>query len=186
MLGKLRYASKYMAVKFFSETKKWGINWMCRQPEISRAAYYKWLHREIPKCGLKNVELAELIKEYNGRFNHILGYRRMTSWINHFNHTDYSRKRAHRIMKKLGIHAVIRKKNKKYTLSTPEITAGNKLKREFTASLLYFITPNTSLRTHITFEKGIYLLDGQPILLPTETLDRRKWRILRRRKNRPN
>ena len=134
MLGKLRYASKYMAVKFFSETKKWSINWMCKQPGISRAAYYKWLYREIPKCELKNVELAELIKEYNERFNHILGYRRMTSWINHFNHTDYSRKQVHRIMKKLGIHAVIRKKNKKYTLSTPEITAENKLKREFTAS----------------------------------------------------
>jgi len=31
---------------------------MCRQLEISRAAYYKWLHREIPKCELKNIELA--------------------------------------------------------------------------------------------------------------------------------
>ena len=35
------------------------------------------------------MKLAELIKEYDERFNHILGYRRMTSWINHFNHTDY-------------------------------------------------------------------------------------------------
>ena len=58
MPGKLRHASKYMAVKFFSETKKWSIDWMCRQLEISRAAYYKWLHREIPKCELKNIELA--------------------------------------------------------------------------------------------------------------------------------
>ncbi len=33
------------------------------------------------------MRLAELIKEYDERFNHILGYRRMTSWINHFNHT---------------------------------------------------------------------------------------------------
>ena len=133
MPGKLRYASKYMAVKFFSETEKWSINRMCKQPGISRAAYYKWLHREIPECELENVQLAELIKEYNERFNHILGYRRMTSWINHFNHTDYSCKRVCGIMKKSGIHAVIRKKKKKYTLSTPEITAENKLKREFTA-----------------------------------------------------
>ena len=144
-LGKLRYASKYMAVKFFSETKKWSINWMCSQLEISRAAYYKWLHREIPKCELKNIELAELIKEYNERFNHILGYRRMASWINHFNHTNYSRKRIHRIMKKLGIHALIRKKKKKYILSTPEITAENKLKRDFTAS-----RPNEKWVTDVT------------------------------------
>ena len=39
----------------------------------------KWLHREIPEHELKNIELAELIKEYDERFDHILGYRRMTS-----------------------------------------------------------------------------------------------------------
>ena len=134
-----------MAVKFFSETKKWSINWMCRQLEISRAAYYKWLHREIPECELENVQLAELIKEYNERFNHILGYRRMASWMNHFNHTDYSCKCIHRIMKKLGIHAMIRKKKKKYTLSTPEITTANKLKRDFMAS-----KPNEKWVTDVT------------------------------------
>ena len=144
-LGKLRYDSKYMAIKFFYETKNWSINWMCRQLEISRAAYYKWLHREIPEYELENVRLAELIKEYDERFNHILGYRRMTSWINHFNHTNYSRKRVHRIMKKLDIHAVIRKKKKKYRSSTPEITAENKLKRDFTAS-----KPNEKWVTDIT------------------------------------
>ena len=83
---------------------------MCKQLEISRAAYYKWIHREIPEQELENIELAELIKEYDERFNHILGYRRMTSWINHFNHTHYGKKRVHRIMQKLDIHAVIRKK----------------------------------------------------------------------------
>ena len=34
----------------------------------------------------------------------------MTDWINHFNQTHFSKKRIHRIMKKLGIHSVIRKK----------------------------------------------------------------------------
>ena len=87
-LGKLRYDSKFIAIKFFYETKNWSINWMCKQLEISRAAYYKWLHREIPKKEAENMKLAEFIKEYDERFNHILGYRRMTSWINHFNHTD--------------------------------------------------------------------------------------------------
>lgn len=37
---------------------------MCRQLEISRAAYYKWLHREIPYEELENIRLAELVKEY--------------------------------------------------------------------------------------------------------------------------
>ena len=37
-------------------------------------------------------------------------------------------------MKKLNIHAAIRKKKKKYNSSTPETTAENKLKRDFNAT----------------------------------------------------
>lgn len=134
-----------MAIKFFSEKKNWSINWMCKQLEISRAAYYKWLHREIPEQELENLKLAELIKEYDERFNHILGYRRMTSWINHFNHTNYKRKRVHRIMKKLEIHALIRKKKKKYPSSKPEAVATNKLNRDFNAT-----APNEKWVTDVT------------------------------------
>ena len=125
--------------------QNWSINWMCKQLEISRAAYYKWLHREIPKKEAENMKLAEFIKEYDERFNHILGYRRMTSWINHFNHTDYKPKRVHRIMKKLGIHSVIRKKKKKYTSSAPESIAENKLGRDF-----YACAPNEKWATDVT------------------------------------
>ena len=106
-LGKVRHESKYLAVQYIYTEKNWSIGWMCRQLEISRSAYYKWLHREVPDEELENIRLAELIKEYDERFCHILGYRRMTSWINHFNHTQYSKNRVHRIMKKLGIHSVL-------------------------------------------------------------------------------
>ena len=131
---------------------------MCKQLEISRAAYYKWLHREIPEQELENMELAELIKEYDERFNHILGYRRMASWINHFNHTHYGQKRVHRIMQKLDIHAVIRKKKKKYKSSMPDETAENKLGRDF-----YATAPNEKWATDVTefkvpgTQKKIYL-----------------------------
>ena len=113
-LGKLRFESKYQAIKYFYEKKQWSINWMCKQLGISHAAYYKWLHRTIPEQESENTKLAELIKEYDERFGHILGYRRMTSWINHFNHTSYSKNRVHRIMKKLGIHSIIRKKKNNF------------------------------------------------------------------------
>ena len=76
-LGKLRYDSKFMAVKFFHKTKGWSINWMCKQLEISRAAYYKWLHREIPKQELENTRLAELIKEYDERFTSVIAHQAM-------------------------------------------------------------------------------------------------------------
>lgn len=127
-LGKLRNQSKYLTIQHFYEEKHWSINWMCQQLDISHSSYYKWLHRSVPDQEQENIKLAELIKEYDERFCHILGYRRMTKWINHFNHTHYSKNRVHRIMQKLGIHSVIRKKKKKYRSSTPEATAENLLK----------------------------------------------------------
>ena len=144
-LGKVRHESEYLTVRHYHTEKNWSIGWMCRQLEISRAAYYKWLHREIPDTEHETIRLAELIKEYDERFNHILGYRRMTSWINHFNHTAYSKNRVHRIMKKLGIHSVIRKKKKKYTYSKPDETAENILQRDFYAS-----APNQKWATDVT------------------------------------
>lgn len=118
---------------------------MCGQLEISRAAYYKWTHREIPQEEQENIKLAGLIREYDERFRHILGYRRMTSWLNHFNHTNYGKNRVRRIMKKLGIHSMIRKKKKKYNPSTPEATAENKLNRDFHAT-----APNQKWSTDVT------------------------------------
>ena len=106
-LGKQRHEAKYIAIKHFHKEKCWSIKWMCMKLNISRAAYYKWLHREIPEQELENQKLAELIVENDERFGHILGYRRMTSWINHFNYTNYSKKR-------LNINLAIRKKKKKY------------------------------------------------------------------------
>lgn len=38
--------------------------------------------------------------------------------------------------------------------------------------VLFF--PNSSIRTRVTYEKGIYLLGGQPILFPTDTLDKKE------------
>lgn len=144
-LGKQRYESKYLAIKYFYRERKWSINWMCKQLNISHAAYYKWLHRSVPEQEAENIKLAELIKEYDERFGHILGYRRMTLWINHFNHTSYSKSRIHRIMKKLAIHSVIRRRKKKYQPSNPEATADNKLRRDFNAT-----KPNEKWVTDVT------------------------------------
>lgn len=73
-LGKVRHESNYSAIRYFHTEKGWSIEWMCKQLEISRAAYYKWLHREVPDAECENIRLAELIKEYDERFHHILGF----------------------------------------------------------------------------------------------------------------
>ena len=144
-LGKVRHESKYLTIKHFHKEKTWSKELMCKHLEISRAAYYKWSHREVPDAEHENIKLAELIKEYDERFNHILGYRRMTSWINHFNHTKYSKNRVHRIMKKLGIYSVIRKKKKKYASTKPDEVAENILQRNF-----YATAPNQKWATDVT------------------------------------
>ena len=144
-LGKVRYESKYLTIQFLHAKKGWSIRWMCRHLGISKAAYYKWLHRPVPQAEQENLMLAELIREYDEQYNHILGYRRMTVWINRLNGTCYSKNRIHRIMQTIGIHSVIRKQSKKYKKSTPEKTAENILKRDFNAS-----RPNEKWVTDIT------------------------------------
>ena len=145
ILGRLRHNAKYLTIKYFSMEKQWNICWMCRKLDISKAAYYRWLNREVPDAEKENTLLAQLIKEYDESFGHILGYRRMTSWINRLNNKHYSQNRVHRIMRKLGIKSVIRAKSGKYKHSTPEATAENILKRDFLAS-----RPNEKWVTDVT------------------------------------
>lgn len=144
-LGKVRFESKYLAIQYFYENKRWSIRWMCQQLGIARAAYYKWLHREAPEAERENVLLAQLIQEYDDRFNHILGYRRMTLYINRLNNKHYSKNRVHRVMKVINIHSVIRRKRKKYQSSTSETTAENILNRDFFSK-----APNEKWATDVT------------------------------------
>ena len=132
-------------MKHFNEERQWSISWMCGKLDISRASYYKWLNRKVPREEQENETIAVLIREYDERFGHILGYRRMTLWINRLNSTNYSRNRIHRIMQKLNIHAVIRKKRPNYVYSKAESVAENILQRNFTAS-----APNEKWVTDVT------------------------------------
>jgi len=144
-LGKVRFEAKYMAIQYFYENKGWSIRWMCHQLGVTKGAYYKWLHREVPTEEQENILLAQLIQEYDNRFNHILGYRRMTLYINRLSSKHYSKNRVHRIMKVLNIHSVIRRKRKKYQSSVPEATAENILNRDF-----YAKAPNEKWATDVT------------------------------------
>lgn len=144
-LGRLRHARTYEAIQQCHAENTWSIRWLCSQAGITRASYYQWLNREIPAEEKENETIAQLIQEYDERFQHILGYRRMTDWINRLNHTHYSRNRIHRLMKELGIHSVIRRKKSKYRKSTPEAKAENILHRDFLAE-----RPNQKWATDVT------------------------------------
>lgn len=118
---------------------------MCKQLEVSRSGYYKWLHRKETKEEVENKQLSIWIKEYDNKYNHILGYRRMTNWINRDKGTSFSKGRVQRIMNLLGIKALIRAKRKKYKGSTSKAIAENVLHREFLAT-----KPNEKWATDVT------------------------------------
>ena len=118
---------------------------MCKLLCVARASYYKWLKYKDKELSNENLLIAQLIQEYDATFNHILGYRRMTSWINRINNKAYSRNRIHRIMKKLGIKSVIRRKSNKYIYSPTYYLPYNLLQRDFNAS-----RPNEKWLTDVT------------------------------------
>lgn len=118
---------------------------MCRRLKVQRSSYYKWLHRRETAAELEDRQLAQWIIEYDERFHHILGYRRMRMYVNAFNHKGYSRKRIQRIMGILQIHAVIRRPKYQYHYSRPEEMADNLLKRDFLAA-----APNEKWATDVS------------------------------------
>lgn len=100
--------------------------------------------------------LEEMIRIYTD-VHGIYGYRRMTMNINRNLGKQYNHKRIYRLMKSVNMKSVIRKKKKKYTQSTPQITAENVLNREFQAD-----KPNQKWLTDVTEFK---LTNGQKAYL---------------------
>ncbi len=118
---------------------------MCKVLEIARSSYYKRINRKMTAAELENHQLVNLILDYDERFGHILGYRRMTQWINTLNHFNYNHKRIYRLMRLLNIKAKIRVKPKHHKKVTPQVTAENLIARDFSAS-----KPNEKWLTDVT------------------------------------
>ena len=125
---------------------------MCKIAGIARSAYYKWINRPESESDKENaIILDAMIKLYN-EVKGIYGYRRMKLNINRRLGKKYNHKRFYRLMKSINMKSVIRKKKKNYIHSTPQITAENRLNREFHAD-----KPNQKWLTDVTEFK---LTDG--------------------------
>lgn len=98
-------------------------------------------------------EMIRLYEEVNG----IYGYRRMTMNINSILSKHYNHKRIYRLMKRVNMKSVIRRRKRKYKPSTPQVTAENRLNREFKAD-----KPNQKWLTDVTEFK---LTNGQKAYL---------------------
>ena len=88
--------------------------------------------------------IAQWILEYDEKYNHTLGYRRMRNYINRNQNKNYSIKRIHRLMDLMGIKSGIRRTLHSCTKSKP-CTAENILKRDFFAT-----APNQKWTTDVT------------------------------------
>ncbi len=118
---------------------------------ISRSSYYKWLARPKSQLELENEELIGMIQILYAKYNGILGYRRITMYINRGRKNPYNPKRIYRLMGIVGLKSVIRKKRNNYVKSTPQIIAENVLNREFHANSI-----NEKWLTDVTeFKYGI-------------------------------
>ena len=85
--------------------------------DVKRANYYKWLKHSKSERDLKNEELADLVRKYDEKFNHTLGYRMMTDRINRDENKNYNDKQVYKVMKILGIKSIIRPKRRSCTVS---------------------------------------------------------------------
>ena len=112
---------------------------------MPRSSYYKWVNRVISAKEKQDNELATIIIEYNESYDGILGYRRMTDYINYFNQTNYSQNYIHRLMKIINVHARIRRKKSNYKKVKPEQVGENILARDFKADY-----PNQKWCTDVT------------------------------------
>ncbi len=147
---KIKQELKYITIKELHEEKGYPIRTMCVILEIPHSSYYKWLNRKETEQEKIDYELCQIIQGYHDTFKGILGYRRMTLWINRLNHKHYNVKRIRRLMRLLNIKSKIRLVRPGYRKSKPEEVAGNLLNRDFEA-----LESNTKWLTDVTEFKVI-------------------------------
>lgn len=142
----MRHKSIYQAVKEKHEEHNYPVQTLCKLGGLSRAAYYKWLNREIPVNELKNRRIATLIEEILNESSD-KGYRRIRDKLERYHGIDVNDKRILRICRSLGIKTTIKYANDGCTRrsSNPQFIAENILNREFTAE-----APNQQWLTDVT------------------------------------
>jgi len=117
---------------------------LCRICKLPHSSYYKWL-KTRDRVNPEDKVIQDKIKNYHELFNHILGYRRMTLWLNIIGDKNYNVKRIRRHMRLLHIASAIRRKKTNYLRYKPEQVGENVLARKFSAA-----KPNEKWLTDVT------------------------------------
>lgn len=135
----------YRAIQELNKEKGYAITKLCTLAGVARSAYYKWLKWTPSARELENDTIAREVKLRYDKRKGILGYRQMRIQLNRKLKKKYNKKRYYRIMRALGLKAVIRKKRPHY-VKAPEIhVAENVMNRNFDAN-----SPNSKWCTDVT------------------------------------
>ena len=135
----------YQLIHRLHEERKWSIQQMCQILGISRAAYYKWLKRRDKELDQEEIRLIQDISEIAGKNHRLFGCRKMAMVLSRNYGKKIGMKKVYRIMARNGLLSVYRRKKSGWKKSTPEVSAENKLNREFECS-----RPNQKWVTDIT------------------------------------
>lgn len=119
---------------------------LCKLGKVSRAAYYKWLNRDISENEKENTKIAEIIESIHNE-SPDKGYRRIKDELNRYHNININDKRVLRICRKKDIKSTIKYANNSCTrqAKNPQYIAENILNREFTAK-----APNEKWLTDVT------------------------------------
>jgi transposase InsO family protein len=136
----------YLAIKEEHEGHGYPISALCHLGKVSRAAYYKWLHRETPAYEVENNRIAEEIEMIHME-SPDKGYRRIRDDLERYHGIKANDKRVLRICRKKNIKSTIKYANNGCTrqAANPQFIAENILNREFTAD-----EPNQKWLTDVT------------------------------------
>lgn len=80
---------------------------MCQFLGVSRAAYYKWLHRQPSKRAIEDSAIVAYIKDLEEKHHYIFGVKRLVAYVNRETVYHVSHGKVRRLMHKHGIIASI-------------------------------------------------------------------------------
>jgi len=135
----------YPAIKELHVEKGYPITALCKLARVARSAYYKWLKWKPSTQELEIFSLAQEVKLRYEKRGGILGYRQMRIQLNRKLKGNYNKKKYYRIMRALGLKAVIRRKRPNYVKATEIHIAENVMNRKFNAE-----APNKKWCTDVT------------------------------------
>ena len=145
-LSLVRHEQVYLAIKTEHDEHCYPISALCKIGNVSRAAYYKWLHRELPNYEAENKRIADVIEKIHTE-SPDKGYRRIRDELERYHDIKVNDKRVLRICRKKGIKSTIKYANNGCTrqAANPQFIAENILNREFSAD-----APNQKWLTDVT------------------------------------